>query len=73
MKEDMHEKTNCCTIQNDKLERKQYIKKCKGYTTRCHKNQIKYVEHTMQLQKKWIRQNMPPLHHRAHNGMPRSK
>ena len=34
MKEDMHEKTNCCTIQNDKLERKQYIKKCKGYTTK---------------------------------------
>ena len=34
MKEDMHEKTNCCRIQNDKLERKQYIKKCKGYTTK---------------------------------------
>ena len=28
MKKDMQEKTKCCTIQNDKWERKQYIKKC---------------------------------------------
>ena len=30
MKEDMHEKTKCCTIQNGKWERKQYIKKCES-------------------------------------------
>ena len=28
MKEDMQEKTKCRTIQNDKWERKQYIRKC---------------------------------------------
>ena len=29
MKEDIHEKTKCCTIKNDKWERKQNIKKLK--------------------------------------------
>ena len=29
MKEDIHEKTKCCTKKNDKWERKQYIKKLK--------------------------------------------
>ena len=32
MKEDMPEKAKCSTIQNDKWERKQYIKKCKSNT-----------------------------------------
>ena len=29
IKEDIHEKAKCCTIQNDKWERKQNIKKLK--------------------------------------------
>ena len=54
MKEDMQEKTKCCTMQNDKWEKKQYIKNCKRNTI---KDVIKirlhiYVEHKMQLQKK---------------------
>ena len=32
MKEDMQEKTKCRTLQNDKWERKQYIKKCESNT-----------------------------------------
>ena len=32
IKEGRQEKTKCCTIQNDKLERKQYIKKCESNT-----------------------------------------
>ena len=54
MKEDMQEKTKCCTMQNDKWEKKQYITNCKRNTI---KDVIKirlhiYVEHKMQLQKK---------------------
>ena len=32
MKEDMQEKIKCRTLQNDKWERKQYIKKCESNT-----------------------------------------
>ena len=32
IKEDMQEKTKCRTIQNDKWERKQYIKRCESNT-----------------------------------------
>ena len=51
MKEDMHAKTKCHIIQNNKWERKQYINNVKYHNT-CHENQITYVEHKMQLQKK---------------------
>ena len=44
MDKDMQEKMKCCTIQNSKWERKQYIKKCDNNTI---KDAIKIRLHTV--------------------------
>ena len=49
MKEDMQVKTKCRTIQNDKWERKQHIKKCESKTRDYFRNCGQHPEDT----KKW--------------------
>ena len=61
MKEDIPEKTKCCTIQSDKLERKQCIKKCKSNNIKGLSWKSNYICGTQNATKKEMNQAHVPF------------